>query len=99
MSPEPSTLSDRDDRLDEIILAYHKAIEAGQGPDPQELVARHPDLAGELTAYFAAQRRLDPFVAPFRPEPAAAALTEVCFAVRRQGQVEETSLSNAVRVS
>jgi hypothetical protein len=95
MSPEPSILSDRDDRLDEIILAYHKAVEAGQGPDPRELVARHPDLAGELTAYFAAQRRLDPFVAPFRPEPAA----PVRFAVRRQGQVEETSLSNAVPVS
>jgi serine/threonine protein kinase len=80
MSPEPSTLSDRDDRLDEIILAYHKAVEAGQGPDPRELVARHADLAVELTAYFAAQRRLDPFVAPFRPEAAAPALAEVRFA-------------------
>jgi WD40 repeat protein/serine/threonine protein kinase len=58
-------MSDREDRLDEIILAYHEAADAGQAPDPQEFIARYPDLAEELTAYFAAQRRLDPFVAPF----------------------------------
>jgi WD40 repeat protein/serine/threonine protein kinase len=66
MSPEANTAPDRDDRLDEIILAYHEAVEASQPPDTRDFIARHADLADELTAYFASQRRLDAFVAPFR---------------------------------
>jgi serine/threonine-protein kinase len=80
MSHEPSTLPDREDQLDEALLAYHKAVDAGQAPDPHQFIARYPDLAEELDAYFAAQRRLDPFIAPFRSEPAAPALTAVRFA-------------------
>src|SRR6266849_6544114 len=62
--------SDRDQRLGEILAAYLEAVEAGQAPNQQELLARHPDLAGELEAFFANQAQLAAFVGP-RPEVGA----------------------------
>jgi WD40 repeat protein len=40
-------------RLDEVIAAYLEADRLGQQPDPQEWLARHPDLADGLRSFFA----------------------------------------------
>ncbi len=61
----------RDRRLDEVATAYLEALEAGQAPSPEEWLARHPDLAPELTAFFAAQSQLERMTAPYRPAPQA----------------------------
>jgi len=54
MSCQPSSgSSERDRQVDEIIAAYLEAAAAGTAPDRQELLAKHPELAGELTAFFA----------------------------------------------
>jgi eukaryotic-like serine/threonine-protein kinase len=60
MAPEPTTVS-RDDRLDEVIFDYFKALDAGETPDRQEILARHPDLADDLRRFFANQEQLNPF--------------------------------------
>jgi WD40 repeat protein/tRNA A-37 threonylcarbamoyl transferase component Bud32 len=46
-------------RLQEILHAYLQAIDAGQAPDQEEIVRQHPDLADELRAFFADQKKLD----------------------------------------
>ena len=57
---------DREQRLDAILADYFKTVSAGHGPDPEELIARYPDLAGELADFFADYRHLNRVVEPVR---------------------------------
>jgi tetratricopeptide (TPR) repeat protein len=54
--------------LDEVILAYVEASESGRPPDRAAWLARYPDLADELTAFFDDQERFSTLVAPIRAE-------------------------------
>jgi serine/threonine protein kinase/tetratricopeptide (TPR) repeat protein len=58
--------ADRDERIQEAILIYLKAADTGQPIRPQELFQRYPDLTAELTAFFADQSQLEPFLSPLR---------------------------------
>src|SRR5690242_12555751 len=66
-TPEPESRIDPDtstDRLDEIIADYLDAQERGCAPSRGELLAAHPDLAGELEEFLRDQDRVDAVVAP-----------------------------------
>jgi serine/threonine-protein kinase len=52
--------------LDDVILAYLEAAEAGRPPDRRQLLDRHPHLAGELAAFFADHDQFDSLVSPLR---------------------------------
>jgi uncharacterized protein (TIGR03067 family) len=56
----------RDERLQEVVLAYLQAVDAGQAPDQQELLTRHPDLAADLRAFFSGQQKIQEGMAPLR---------------------------------
>src|SRR6516164_5951023 len=57
--PEPTDNNDsRDERVNAILAAYLDAAAAGTAPDRAELLARHPELATELTAFFAEDSRM-----------------------------------------
>src|SRR5262245_11826032 len=43
--------SEREQRVNEAIAAYLEAVEAGRAPAREDFLARHPDLADELTAF------------------------------------------------
>src|SRR5262249_39674910 len=74
--PDPVVESiEREQRLDEILCSYPAALDAGQAPDRQELLARHADLAAELSAFFTDQERVDSWAEPLRPVAQAALLT------------------------
>src|SRR5262249_48307346 len=68
-----STLSTRENELEDIILAYLTAVDAGQAPSRQELLSRYPQFASDLMAFFADQDQTVSCVSPFRqvgPGPA-----------------------------
>jgi hypothetical protein len=48
---DEKTASEREIRVNRILADYLEAGRLGQAPDRQELLRRHPDLAGELNSY------------------------------------------------
>jgi WD40 repeat protein/Flp pilus assembly protein TadD len=51
--------SEHDRRLDEVVTAYLKAVEAGEKPLQHEWLARYPDLAADLAAFFSTQSQVE----------------------------------------
>jgi eukaryotic-like serine/threonine-protein kinase len=67
MRDEPTGDADREDQLHEAVASYLRELDAGRAPDRGEWLRRHPDLAGELTAFFADQEGMARLSEPFRP--------------------------------
>jgi outer membrane protein assembly factor BamB/tRNA A-37 threonylcarbamoyl transferase component Bud32 len=56
-----------EESIDAVIAAYLEAEAAGAPPDRSEILARHPELAGELRSFFADHDRVKGVAAPLRP--------------------------------
>jgi WD40 repeat protein len=88
MADQPTTLEESSEvsepdwarRLGEVLAAYFTAAEAGQGPTPQELIARHPEVAREIAGFVADQERFGHLVASLRPVAQAAQAKPVALA-------------------
>jgi serine/threonine protein kinase len=58
--------AEREQRLNDILLGYVEAVEAGHSPDRNMLLALYPDLAPELSEFFAGRDQLENMSAPLR---------------------------------
>ncbi len=53
--------------VEKVIAAFLEATDEGRIPDRTELIARYPEFAAELSAFFADYDRLNQLAEPFRP--------------------------------
>src|SRR5262245_20444773 len=71
-----TTQEEREQRLDELVADYLRAAASGSAPDREELLAQHPDLAPDLSRFFADQDAVARLAEPLRQvaDPATSAL-------------------------
>src|SRR6266513_782980 len=63
----PANAESKEQWLDEVLGAYLDALDRGEAPDQSALLARYPDLAPELSEYFANQDQICELADQLRP--------------------------------
>jgi serine/threonine protein kinase len=66
MSHQPTETCEHQNRLNEVLLAYVEALQAGQAPDREQWLADHAELAGELREFLAGHDQLHQLTAVLR---------------------------------
>ena len=69
MTDELVTRPRGQESLEEVVLAYLQAADAGQLPNRQELLNCYPHLARELAQFFDDEEQLAPMLSPLRCRP------------------------------
>jgi serine/threonine protein kinase/tetratricopeptide (TPR) repeat protein len=72
-----NAVSEREQRIDDVLGAYLQAVADGDAPDRDDLLARHPDLSGELHEFFQNQDDINRWTAPLRPVAQAALMRAI----------------------
>ena len=84
--------SKQEERLQAALIEYLEAAESGKPLDRAAIVARYPDLAGELSEFLSNRARIDALAAPLRPlvddKEAPAIADQPTFAAATAGPAE-----------
>jgi hypothetical protein len=75
MGTEPDEFSEHEARVDEVVAEYLRGVAAGRAPDRGQLLARHPDLADDLAAFFAHRDAVERWAAPLQEAASPGART------------------------
>jgi serine/threonine protein kinase len=89
---EPAHSSKIDEQLNRIIAEYLGEVDAGRSPDRRALLARHPQLAAELRAFFVNHDQINQVASPSRAAEFAGRAVGDLLAGRFIGNYELLSL-------
>jgi hypothetical protein len=88
---------DREERLNALVAAYLKSVEAGEPSSQQEWLDRHPDLAPDLAQFFANLEQFEELAAPLRHVSAAVSTASLAERPSLPGSEAEPSAEEAPR--
>ena len=66
MDSQHDEAAEREQRLQEVLVAYLEAAEADRAPEAEELLARYPEFVDELAEFLASRDQIDQLAAPLR---------------------------------
>ena len=66
MDSQDHEAAEREQRLQEALVAYLEALEADRAPEAEELLARYPEFTDELAEFLANRDQIDQLAAPLR---------------------------------
>src|SRR5713226_7676490 len=66
MTNEPIESTEQQERLQEILLGYVEAAQAGMAPERATFLAAHPEFAAEIVEFLASYDKLNRLAAPLR---------------------------------
>jgi WD40 repeat protein/tRNA A-37 threonylcarbamoyl transferase component Bud32 len=92
-------VSDREERLNALVAAYLKSVEAGEAASRQDWLDRHPDLAAELCQFFANLDQFEALAAPLRSVSGTASTAQVAANPSMPGRGSAEPLADAPRFS
>src|SRR6516162_5522871 len=58
--------TEREQRLNEILLDYVEGLQQGKNPDREQMLRLHPEYAAELAEFFASREQLHRIIAPLQ---------------------------------
>jgi hypothetical protein len=76
MTDDRGDMTEREQRLNEVIGAYLDAVQQGRSLDRGAILAAHPELADELSAFFADHDELQSLAGPLRAVAEATLLVD-----------------------
>jgi len=76
MNAEHHDESERESRLNEILLEYLEEAQQGRAPERRRLLSRHPEFAAELREFLSLRDEIGRLAAPLREASLSAAATE-----------------------
>ncbi|HEV3080119.1 MAG TPA: serine/threonine-protein kinase [Gemmataceae bacterium] len=76
MNAEHRDESERDSRLNEILLEYLEEAQQGRAPERRRLLSRHPEFAAELCEFLSLRDEIGRLAAPLREASLSAASPE-----------------------
>jgi hypothetical protein len=78
MIAECTAMCKREQRLQQVLVEYLEALEAGRAVDRQTLQARYPEFAAEVAELLANREKLDRLTAPLRAMAQAESIDMPC---------------------
>src|SRR5713226_3699966 len=90
--------SEREMRLNKILLAYVEAVQEGRAPDRRQLLSRYPEFARELKDFLALRDQIDRLAAPLREVALAEAAVVECELPKSEIRNPKSEISELGRI-
>lgn len=91
--------AERQEPLQEILLSYVEAVEAGSAPDREDFLAAHPEFADELIEFLASYHQLNRLAMPLRESDDQRGLDAIPEALHANHGMKQARLTETIGIT